>query len=152
MPRQQLKTEEKVTEKRARVPVHESRDRLTVRGLDHANFVYRFSDMGNADKIQQRLDAGYVFVNKGGSNVGDSTLENIASPDSLITVSGGAGKKLVLMAIPREFYEEDLKSKDAKIKELERAMRRDLASKADPNAAINYGEADFGSKVGFDTK
>jgi len=146
MSSQTLTKEEKVEMKRERVPVHEARDKLSTRGLDHDNFHYRFTNLSNADRVDRNLKAGYEFVTKGGGRVGDQSVASSDGLDSIVTISGGGGDTLALMALPMEFYLADMAAKEAKIRAKENDMKRELNAAADPRHG-NYGDGvvEFGT-------
>ncbi len=145
MSSQTLTKEEKVEMKRERVPVHEARDKLSTRGLDHDNFHYRFTNLSNTDRVDRNLRAGYEFVTKGGGMVGDQTVASSDGLDSIVTISAGGGDTLALMALPMEFYLQDLAAKEAKIRDKESDMKRDLQAKTDSRLGIGQGVQEFGT-------
>jgi hypothetical protein len=131
--KQNLSTEEKLAQKRERIPVHEhGREILTTKGLDKENFHYRFVNVNHSYRVQVLLDAGYQFVSKGGALVGDVTVDTVKGTDSLVTKPGGKGIDLYLMALPMELYQQDQAAKEAKIRETEEVMEEKLASQANP--------------------
>ena len=122
----------------ARVPVSENRNTLSVKGLD-PNFYHRW--VNNVDNaLQVYLDAGYEFVNKNGSPVGDPTVETSKGTDSRYSKGVGGGITAFLMRLPLEIYKQDQARKEADINEGERAMRQ-LQSKTGHR---NSQEADYG--------
>lgn len=148
MSRNTLSIEEKITQKRERVPVHESKEILKFRGLDHENFYYRLVRK-EADRIQKFLDADYEFVNKsGGVFVGDPKADTASSPDSLYEISGGLGVKLILMRLPRPLWEADQKKKALVPDEIEASMYAKLQEQASKSEG-NYGAiTEWGSRMG----
>jgi hypothetical protein len=140
MARTSLTTEEKVTQNRERVPVHGSKEKFKFRGLDHKNFYYRLV-RNDPDRIQKFLEADYVFVNKNGSVKSDSTVDSSAGTDSLFEIAGGLGVTLVLMALPRDLWEQDQKAKQLQVDELEESMKQQLMEE-------RYGKVDMGSRKG----
>ena len=138
MPRSSLSTEEKVVQKRERVPVHGSKEKFKFRGLDHKNFYYRLVRF-IPDRIQTFLDADYVFVNKNGTTTSDPIVDTSTGTDSLITIAGGLGVTLVLMALPRDLWEQDQRAKQIAIDELEETMKQKLLED-------RYGKAEVQSK------
>jgi hypothetical protein len=143
--------EQKLAETRERVPVHEARDKFKFRGLDNDNFYYRLVKKNDPERITTFLNAGYRFVTKDGTTHPDSSIKTAESADgtsSLIEIAGGLGVTLVLMALPREFYEQDQKAKQQKVDTLEADVYRDLQQKASPREG-NYGKIErFGSEKG----
>lgn len=147
MSRNTLSVEDRVAQKRERVPVHESKEIIKFRGLDHDAFYYRLVRK-EEDRVQKFLDAGYVFVNKNGSNVGDAKVDTASSPDSIFEISGGLGVRLVLMALDRDLWESDQKAKAIKADELEADMYARLQDQASKSQG-NYGSiSEWGSKMG----
>jgi hypothetical protein len=141
--------DEKVAEKRERVPVHESRDRFKFRGLNHDAYYYRLVKKNDLDRVAKFLDAGYVFVTKGGSVSTDNSIKTVDSTQgtsSLIEVPGGLGVTLVMMALPKELWDADQKTKEENIRASEADMYRDLKSKSSPQEGNYGGVEEFGSK------
>lgn len=102
---------------------------LKANGKD-PGFEYRFvNDEG--DRIQQFLDAGWVYEDD--VKVGDRRVESASSEGKHVQVNVGQGKKAFLMKIPKEYFEEDQRAKQAHIDETEAAMKKDALSG-------NYGE------------
>jgi hypothetical protein len=140
MARKSLSTEEKVTQNRERVPVHESKDKIKFRGLDHESFYYRLV-RNTPDRINQFLNAGYTFVNKNGSVKGDAVVDSSQGTDSLFEIAGGLGVTLVLMALPRDLWEQDQKAKQVQVDELEESMKQQLMEE-------RYGKVEMASRKG----
>lgn len=148
MSRQTLSTEDKLAIKRERVPAHEARDRLSLRGLDHDKFAYRWAIQENLDKINVLFEAGYVPVLSGGAPAGDASVDSVKGNSAYITKSAGKGSTYILMCIPRELYELDQQAKEDKYNaELEADIFRDLKAKSDPRLG-NLGRIEsFGSQL-----
>lgn len=133
-----------------RVPVSGNRNVLTVRGLDQDRYVPRFVN-DREDRIARFLEAGYQFVNRdknGIVSVGDPTAGNSNSVDNRVTKRVGGGVVAYLMAIPREFYEEDQKAKQAEIDDLESGIRRPNQSNRAISEEVDYGNVSLNSKLG----
>jgi len=82
------------------------RNRLVVNGLDEENYTYRWvNDTG--ERILQLKDRGYEFVNSKGKVVGDMTIDSAKLDSSIVSQRMGGGITAYLMAIPKEYYEED---------------------------------------------
>lgn len=129
----QLQTREEVVEaKRERVPLHQSRDRIKTRGLDLANFHYKFIDINDAENVQRHREAGYDFVSSDGSIVGEKVVDSSSGTTSLVTIPGGQGKLLALACLPREYYIADQESEEAERQIVERGLVKDINSTADP--------------------
>ncbi len=105
-----------------RVPVSGQRDILTVENKDESNIYYWTNDVD--DRIQRFVDGGYSFVTADGKLVGtrqvDSTGKSIGS---IVSKNVGLGVTAYLMAISREWYEEDQKAKQDSITAVEESMR-----------------------------
>lgn len=147
MARQILSKEETIAVKRERIPVHEARNKISNRGLDTENYYYRFIDVNDPDNVSRFVEAGYEFVQKAGTRVGDipDSAEGISS---LVTITGGRGKTLALVCLPWELKNQDDKAQENKILEQERDQRRKLAALSDP-AQGNLGRVDeLNSRLG----
>lgn len=105
-----------------RTPVGQ-RNVLTVSGKDTDKYSYRIvNDTG--DRIAQFLEAGYELVDASTHRVGDKRV-NAASPEgSKAQVSVGKGDKAYVMRIPKEWYEEDQKAKQAEVDRLEQSIKQ----------------------------
>jgi hypothetical protein len=131
---------------RERIPVDGNRDVLTVYGKD-PSMEYRWvkdsSDKGA--RIQRFLKAGYEFVSRdSGVEVGQETVYTVENIGSIVASPAGEGAYLFLMAIPKEWYQEDQKAKAAAITETENQIKR----KRDPDSDENgmYGETKISRK------
>lgn len=109
------------TTKRKRIPVSGRKDILTVEGKDK-NYVYRWvNDVEN--RIQQFLDAGYIFVDPDGKLLGDDSQDNSSTPrESVASKYVGKGVTAFLMAQRKEWYEEDQKSQEERLQSIERSL------------------------------
>lgn len=147
MARQILSKEEIIEVKRERIPVHEARNKISNRGLDTDTFYYRLIDINDPDNVERYVGAGYEFVQKAGTRLGDipDSTEGISS---LVTINGGRGKTLALVCLPWELKHQDDKAQENKILEQERDQRRKLAALSDPNQG-NLGRVDeLNSRLG----
>lgn len=126
-----------------RIPVAESRNVLTVEGkLDRNAYVPRWVNDVD-DRIERFRQAGYDFVKNDGITVGIETADWRGTSDGSIVRKGvGRGVTAYLMAIPKEFYDEDQKKKQKLIDEQEAAM---LAA---VNEQSNYGKISFSRRNG----
>lgn len=114
---------------RRRVPIHASRDTMTVKGQD-PNYIYRWvNDIKEGTRIQKFIDAGYEFVEKDSIDaVGDNMPGTEAPADSRVSKVVGtdttAAKpvRAYLMRIKRSWYEEDQEDKQRMIDETERGI------------------------------
>jgi hypothetical protein len=101
------------------------RDVLTVRGLkDQDQFHYHwFNDIN--DNISRRQEEGYVFVDKFGKSVGDTTVDSARGTDSLMKKSVGLGTIAYLMKIPLDIYQEyKAEEQRERVDEIEAEMKR----------------------------
>jgi hypothetical protein len=138
MPR--VSREQMVEESRPkRVPVNEAnRNKLTVNGLDHDNFYYRWVN-DTEDRMSIFLQAGYEFVDQNGTPVGDGGVDQSAGKTSKFSKPVGFGVTAYLMRIPRSLWLEDQKRKEDDLKEVEADMKRAAQQNSD------YGKFETGS-------
>lgn len=131
MARQIQSREEVIEAKRERVPLHQSRDRIKTRGLDLANFHYKFIDINEAENVQKHKEAGFDFVAADGSIVGEKVVDSSTGTSTLVTIPGGQGKLLALMCLPREYYIADQESEEQERLAVEQGLVKDINSTAD---------------------
>lgn len=119
-----------------RTPIGQ-RSRLSVNGKD-PNFEYRFvNDIG--DRINMFLEAGYELVDKSEHKIGDNRVD-IASPEgthasvSVGVKPNGEGQRAYLMRIKKEWYKEDQKAKQDRIRETQRQIKNSTKEEG------SYGE------------
>lgn len=100
------------------------RNRLAVYDQD-PNYVYRWvnTNADGGDRIIIMEQAGYEKVPKSTHRT-DTGRVDASALGSFETAPGGGGDTLVLMRIPREWYEEDQKAKQARVDELDSAQKR----------------------------
>ena len=108
------------TKRVQRTPVGGPRDILTVLDKD-PNFSYRWV-IDSPGRIQRFLDGGYEVV-QGNPEVGQNTVDRGSKLGSAVTKAGGSGQTLLLMRIPKEWYDEDQVAKQKNIDELEASMK-----------------------------
>jgi hypothetical protein len=117
--------------RRERVRPSGPRDKLTVYGKD-PNFVYRWvrNDEGRIQWFQER---GYEVVTQD-LEVGQKTVDSGSKLGSAVTKFGGGAVTLVLMRIPKEWYDEDQAAKEDAVASTEATMRN-------PDSQVNgaYG-------------
>ena len=114
---------------RKRVPIHASRDVMTLDQQD-PNFVYRWvNDVKEGTRIKRFEEAGYEVVSKEeAGQIGDRGVESTTSPGDAATKVVGVDEQVgrpvagVLMKIKREWYEEDQGVKEERIRRRERAI------------------------------
>jgi hypothetical protein len=111
----------KLPERKRRTSVAGPRNILTVHDKD-PNYFYRFvrNDEG---RITWFKDRGYEVVSQP-TQVGDKTVDSGTQLGSAVTKHGGGNVTLVLMRIPREWYDEDQAAKEAEIAAVEATMKR----------------------------
>lgn len=110
-----------------RTPVA-GRSVLTVKGKD-PNYEYRFvNDTG--DRVASFQEGGWEPVPAAEVRVGDARVEQVSSEGSIAqaSVSRQTREKAILMKIPKDWYEEDQKAKQARIDELEASTRQQALS------------------------
>ena len=108
--------------RKQRVPVSGGeRNVLTVRGKEEG-FEYRWVNH-DPDRIQRFLDAAWEPVTQD-VTVGDRKVDSSSGTSSVVERGVGAGKKALLMRVPKEFYDEDQKAKAVKLDEIETAMKQ----------------------------
>jgi len=97
------------------------RNRLSLKERD-PNYHYRIVNVKD-DRIEQFKEQGYEIVED--AQVGEKRVDTPSVLGSGTEVSVGQGMKAVLMRIPKEWFEEDQRAKQAKIDELEATMKAD---------------------------
>lgn len=101
-----------------------ARNRLSFTNQD-PNFVYRVIN-DQDDRLKQALEAGYQFV-VSDEKLGDKRAAEGGAVDSRVSKPVGNGVRGFLMRIPKEYYDEDQKTKADKIDETEKAMKPNQA-------------------------
>lgn len=112
-------------QRKERIPVNGNRDILTIaEHLKDPNYEYRFvlDIPGRLAKFDQ---GGWEVVKDDGVKVGQQAVDSGTRQGSAVTVSRG-GQTLVLMRIPKEWYDEDQKAKQEKVDTVEQAMMREI--------------------------
>lgn len=107
-------------ERARRTPVAGARDILTVYDKD-PNYVYRWvrNDEGRTEWFKQR---GYEVVTKA-HKVGEKAVDSGSQLGSAVTKFGGGNVTLILMRIPKEWFDEDQAAKEASIAAVEATMK-----------------------------
>lgn len=122
----------------SRTPVSGPRDILNVRNKDE-NYVYRWvKDVPG--RVQRFLDGGYEVVVDDNAQVGHKTVDATSRLGSALTRNTD-GTALVLMRIPREWYDEDQAAKQAEIDAIEDSMQADGGN----NQGLGQDRPDSGS-------
>lgn len=96
---------------------------LTVRGKE-PGYIYRIVNDVD-DRVESFKDAGYTVVDDKDVNVGTKRVDRAATEGSVKRISVGNGIKGVLMRQREDFYREDQEDKEARIRELERASKKE---------------------------
>jgi len=110
-----------------RVPLNNPGQKMTVRGIPDDVHECWFEDDGTS--LQRALDAGYVFINSDGVEIGDRLEDGNDSMSSLTSMLGGglneSGQpvRMYLMGIHKDSYEEDQKEAQAAIAAREDQIR-----------------------------
>lgn len=114
------------TKRIRRTPVDGARDILAVYDQD-PNYVYRWvaDDPQRPGRVQRLQERGYEVVQQD-VQVGQKAVDKLTKTGSAVTRTGGGGITLVLMRIPKEWFEEDQKAKQDHVDALEAAMQADI--------------------------
>ena len=117
-------SEEHKENRRQRIPVSAPRNILTFDNQD-PKYVYRWvHDV--EDRIARHSSAGYVMVHNDGK-VGEETVNTTDGlSDSVVSIPAGGGTNLFLMAIPKEYYDEDFQRKMEMVSHTEEATQEAL--------------------------
>ena len=108
------------TKRVKRTPVGGPRDILTVANKD-PNYEYRWV-LDAVGRLERFKDGGWEIV-QGDPEVGQKVVDRGSKIGSAVTKAGGSGQTLVLMRIPKEWYDEDQTAKMAQVDALEATMR-----------------------------
>lgn len=129
-----MTTQEKITKAPAgrpkRIPVS-SRNRLEVIGKD-ANFVYRIVNDVD-DRIERFQQAGYELVDVNEARLSSQRVGAGTPEGTKAAMPVGMGTTGYLMKIPKEWYEEDQRAKQAQIDMSEESIKK-------PNIDGAYGD------------
>ncbi len=121
-----------------RIPVASNRAPLQGRGRDHEKYFHRFV-LEIDDRVARFLEGGYEIVRRGKDGTAfydEPTVDDSrrASREGAYTRPAGRALQLVLMRIPREWWEEDQQKKWAENDRIDESMR---GPKKD---AVDYGK------------
>ena len=108
-----------------RVPIHDSRDILTVEGKNpHYEYRWVLDRDESGQRIYKFLNAGYEFATKDVDRlqVGDHMVFKSGNVGSIYRTPAGGNQYLYLMRIRKDWYEEDQNKKQRDILETERTM------------------------------
>lgn len=124
-------------QRKERVPVNGNKNILTVMDKK-SDLEYRWV-LDTPGRLQKFLDGGWeVVVDE--LKVGDKAVDSGSKLGSAITTSRG-GQTLVLMAIPKEWYDEDQKAKQEKVDAVEETMMREtLAGRVEGQTGFYGGQ------------
>jgi len=112
------------------------RDRLAIKNKEEG-FVYRIVNDVD-DRVELLKGNGYEVctVEQVGA-IGNKRVDNTSSVGSAAHFSVGQGTKAVVMRIPKEWYDEDQRAKQAEIDAVEATM------KSDARRAADYGKLEI---------
>lgn len=125
--------------RKERIPVNSTRDILTVANKD-PNYEYRWV-LDVPGRIVKFQDGGWEVVTED-LKVGDKAVDSNTKVGSAITKRTGVSM-LVLMRIPKEWYDEDQAAKQAGVDATEEMLQADIAAGKFPGA----GSTERGSYV-----
>ena len=111
----------KTVERVRRTSINGIRNKLTVHGKD-PDYEYRhvLDVDGRVLDLQER---GYEIVENKGIEVGDKRVAAASSTGSVVSTPSGDGRKLILMRIKKEYFEEDKRTKEAEVDRTEEQLR-----------------------------
>jgi hypothetical protein len=115
-------TTAKRVERKDRVPVSGAKDILTVKNKD-PNYEYRWV-YDTPGRVERYKEGGYEVVTEN-LEIGQKQVGQETKLGSAITKRSGVGT-LVLMRIPKEWYDEDQAAKQERVDALEDSMREDV--------------------------
>lgn len=106
------------------------RDRLSIKNKEDG-FTYRIVNDVD-DRVDQLMERGYEVCSKEQVGaIGNKRVDNTSSIGSAAHFSVGQGTKAIVMRVPKDWYEEDQRAKQAEIDALEATMKRDARLAAD---------------------
>lgn len=111
--------------KKDRIAVNgNSRNILTVSNRD-PDYYYRWV-LNDPDRVTKFKEAWFEPVEGSEQTlVGDRKVDTAAGPTSLVETRAGAGRKYILMRLPKELWKEDQDRKHKAIDESEAEMKRE---------------------------
>lgn len=111
----------KTVERVRRTSINGIRNKLTVHGKDPA---YEYRHVLDVDgRVLDLKERGYEIVENKGIEVGDKRVASASGDGSVVSTPSGDGRKLILMRIKKEYYEEDKKAKEAEVDRSEEQLR-----------------------------
>lgn len=124
-----MTAKETVVKRVQRKPLHQQGP-LSISGEKDPNFHYRIvNDIGS--RIHAFQQAGYELVTDDNLVIGDSRVSDAADLGSTKRILSKDGTISYLMRIKKEWYDEDQKAKNARLDELDTAMKQDVSKSAD---------------------
>lgn len=112
-----------------------SPSRLGVRSKD-PNYEYRIVntivDGQQTDRVELLQERGWEIVPD--AKVGSKRVDNPSSVGSVSTISVGKNTHAVVMRIKKEWYDEDQRSKQENVEQIERQMSQDAKKASDYGA------------------
>ena len=124
-----MTAKETVVKRVQRKPLHQQGP-LSISGEKDPNFHYRVvNDIGS--RIHAFQQAGYELVTDDNLVIGDSRVSDAADLGSTKRILSKDGTVSYLMRIKKEWFDEDQKAKNARLDELDTAMKQDVSKSAD---------------------
>lgn len=124
-----MTAKETVVKRVQRKPLHQQGP-LSISGEKDPNFHYRVvNDIGS--RIHAFQQAGYELVTDDNLVIGDSRVSDAADLGSTKRILSKDGTISYLMRIKKEWFDEDQKAKNARLDELDTAMKQDVSKSAD---------------------
>ncbi|HMU97865.1 MAG TPA: hypothetical protein PKA15_03685 [Chitinophagales bacterium] len=120
---------EKRLPREKRTPINGTRNILTIRGQE-PGYRYRIVN-DDGDRIPMLQEQGYELVQDASITVGDRRIANPTKEGSPVQVSVGGGKKGFVMRIKEEWYQEDQKTKQKAVDDLDESMKANAKKIAD---------------------
>lgn len=106
------------------------RDRLAIKNKEEG-YVYRIVN-DTDDRVELLKGVGYeICTTEQVGAVGNKRIDNTSSLGSAAHFSVGQGTHAVVMRIQKDWYEEDQRTKQAEIDEVEASMKSDARKAAD---------------------
>jgi hypothetical protein len=120
---------EKRLPREKRTPINGTRNILTIRGQE-PGYRYRIVN-DDGDRIPMLQEQGYELVQDASITVGDRRIANPTKEGSPVQVSVGGGQKGFVMRIKEEWYQEDQKTKQKAVDDLDESMKANAKKIAD---------------------
>ena len=117
------------------------RSRLSLNGVEIPKGMVGRVINDKPGRIQEALEAGYRFIMSDGQ-LGDERCSDPTKMGSYVTKHVGSVMTAYLMAIPKEFYDEDQAAKQQRVTESEKAMKappKKLQFEGKPGDGTVYG-------------